>query len=115
MAGVLDKAAILSADDRPAVEFDVPEWGGVVRLKPWSVADQMAFEDVAADTGEGSRTAFAYAVMLSVVDADGARVFGKKDVPALMDKGAGPLVRVFRKISDINRLGEDALKAVEGN
>lgn len=115
MAQFLDKAAILKADDRPVEIFEVPEWGGQVRLKKWSVADQMAFEEVAADKGERSRTAFAFAVTLSLVDEAGELIFTAEDVPALMAKGAGPLVRLFRRISDQNRLGADALEAAEGN
>ena len=115
MTNALSKDAILKADDRPVERFDVPEWGGEVLLRKWSAADQLAFEDATTEEGEASRTAFAFAIYLSVVGDDGQRVFDQADVPALMQKGAKPLARVFRKIRDMNRLGGEALDAVEGN
>ncbi len=115
MVSALSKDAILKAEDRPIECFDVPEWGGEVLLRKWSAADTMAFEDVTTQEGEASRTAFAFAIYLSVVGDDGQRLFDESDVPALMQKGAKPLQRVFRKIRDMNRLGGDELDAAEGN
>lgn len=106
--GLLSKDAILSAQDRPFVDTEVPEWGGTVRISAMSgfARDQFDRSLVKVDP-DGKRSvdlANYYAKALSgcIVDEDGNRVFDSHEVAELGKKNAGVLKRLFEIADDLN-------------
>lgn len=97
---LLTKDAILSADDLVTEDVEVPEWGGTVRVRAISGAERDAFEQaIVTRKGKNVTTNLANIrakmVALCVVDENGQRLFGDKDVLLLGTKSAAALDRVF--------------------
>jgi hypothetical protein len=97
---LLTKDAILSANDLVTEDVEVPEWGGTVRVRAISGAERDAFEQaIVTRKGKNVTTNLANIrakmVALCVVDENGQRLFGDKDVLLLGTKSAAALDRVF--------------------
>lgn len=98
--GLLSRDQILGAKDLITEDVDVPEWGGMVRVKGLSGAERDRFE--ASIIGENTKNKRrnlanlrARMVSLTVVDAEGKTLFRPNDVEALGAKSAAALDRVF--------------------
>ena len=105
----LTRDNILAASDITTEEVDVPEWGGTVLVRALSGAERDRFEQSLLNQGapqkngkRGGKTmqvsmenARAKLCALSVVDADGNRLFSDKDAAALGKKSGAALDRVF--------------------
>ena len=97
---LLTKDAILAANDLVTEDVEVPEWGGTVRVRAISGAERDAFEQaIVTRKGKNVTTNLANIrakmVALCVVDENGQRIFGDKDVLLLGTKSAAALDRVF--------------------
>ena len=91
----LNREAILSAEDRPTDEIQIPEWGDTwVRIARWSLAVQWRISRASADDQEERGRLLALVVALSLVDARGQRLFSDEDVPALAEKNFRALERI---------------------
>jgi hypothetical protein len=97
---LLTKQQILAALDLPTEDVNVPEWGGVVRVRGLTGADRDAFE-ASVMTGRGRdrevnlRNLRAKLVAMSLVDERGNRLFTDDEAIALGAKSAVALERVF--------------------
>lgn len=121
MAELLGRDAILAAEDYAYEDVDVPEWGGVVRVRSMTGAQRDAFEWSVQKAGPGGRREFdqtdfrAKFVSRVVVDEAGARVFTHDDVKALSGKSAAALQRVFEVGSRLAGLTAGDIETLEGN
>lgn len=107
----LTKEQILNADDIAYADVDVPEWGGVVRVRTLMGHERDEFEGAVVDErGEKISVAKrmenmrARLVALTVVDAEGQRVFSEQEAAALGKKSAAALERVFTVAARLARL-----------
>lgn len=118
--GLLTKEAILTANDVAVEDVEVPEWGGVVRVRALSAAERDRFEE-GLMTGRGRKRQFsmmnarAKLVALTVVDEQGQRLFGEQDVAALGAKSAAALSRVFDAAMRLAGLTEDDVEELTEN
>lgn len=118
----LSRDAILGADDRPTEVVHVPEWGGDVHVRGLSGAERDAYEaGIASPRPDGRqhmnlRNLRARLVVLAVVDPDsGDRLFRDDDAPALGDKSAAAVDRVFSVARRLSGLSEgDVEELAEG-
>lgn len=101
---LLTRDDILKADDLVQEGVDVPEWGGSVLVRALSGTERDAFEqDIVTMRREGKKTVTdmdmhnvrAKLCVRSIVDLNGARLFGDEDIEALGRKSAAALQRVF--------------------
>lgn len=99
---LLSRESILAAEDLIFEEVDVPEWGGKVRVRTLLGSERDDFEQSMVKQARGKeasvniRNIRAKLVALTVVDAEGKRLFTKReDVDALGRKSAAALDRVF--------------------
>jgi len=110
---------ILGIDDRPIVEFEVPEWNITVRLRAMTGTDRDGFENHVTKGGqEGTMNIVgmrAKMVAACLVDEDGNRlVTSAKDEQALGSKSAAALDRLFAKCMEMNGMSaEDEEKLKE--
>ncbi|MCP2339161.1 hypothetical protein [Actinomadura rupiterrae] len=117
---LLDKAAILAAEDRRYEVVDVPEWGGQVRVRSLSGAERDEFEGKTLIQAGGqqrvnARNLRARLVAITVVDSDGQLVFEPADVIKLGSKSASALQRVFDAAQRLSGLSEsDVEELAEG-
>jgi hypothetical protein len=103
---MLTKDAIFAADDLPREKVSVPEWGGHVYVRSMTGTERDAFEESINAGGELKNFANfrARLAVLTVVDAEGKRLFDDKDVKALGKKSAAALTRVFNAATKLSGL-----------
>lgn len=83
---VLDRAAILAARDDRTELVDVPEWGGRVRMRGFTGTERDGWEaDIIAAERKGlvPRDIRVRRVAMCLVDEDGKRLFGDRDMAEL--------------------------------
>jgi len=116
----LTRDAILKAQDLPTEEVEVPEWGGVVRVRGLTGAERDAFEQsIVEQRGKNTRMNLrnirAKLVALTVVDEEGNRVFSDEDAEALGKKSAAALDRVFAVAQRLSGLRPEDVEELAGN
>ena len=109
---ILSRDDILKADDLKTEDVDVPEWGGVVRIRGLTGTQRDAFEaSVVKMNGTNKQYNLtnlrARFVALCVVDADGKRLFSDQDVKQLGEKSATALERVWTAARKLSGMSED--------
>ena len=96
----LTRSQILEASDIQTEEVHVPEWGGTVLVRGLTGAERDEFEAGIAEP-RGNKVRYhmqdirARLCVMSIVDAEGKRMFTVADVEALTVKSASALDRVF--------------------
>lgn len=114
----LSREQILGAADRKAVEVEVPEWGGSVRLMAPTAAARDRFEQWCVDRRgkpgglEGMR---AQLVSMTAVDDAGAPLFTEADLAALSGKNADALDRLVEKSRELAGLAPGSVEAAAKN
>ncbi|MYV58044.1 hypothetical protein [Streptomyces sp. SID3212] len=108
---LLNKDAILKADDMVFEDIPVPEWGGDIRLKTMTGTQRDAFEDKSMDQrGKDPKmnlTNFrARLLALCIVNEDGRRVFSDGEITLLGQKSANVLERLFNKAREMNGMDD---------
>lgn len=109
---------ILSLDDRPKIEVEVPEWNVKVYLRAMTGHDREAWEAHVAPSQEGGRPNIqgmrSKMVASCIVGEDGKRIFNVADEVKLASRSAAVIERLFDKCMELNGLTEeDEKKLVE--
>lgn len=117
---LLDKAAILAAQDLPFEDVAVKEWGGSVRIRTMSGKERDEFRAAVAEEAGMKIGAFSAALLATtIVDEAGNRLFSVEDVEALRGKSSKALDALAAVAMRLNGLGptshEDAVKNSEGD
>ncbi len=115
---ILNKDQILAAEDLPFRDVDVPEWGGIARIRTMTGGERDAFETSIYDTdGTGvklNRTDFRAKLLSKVlVDDKGARLFTDKEISQLSGKSAKAIQRLFDVAQEINGISKAEQDAIE--
>lgn len=101
---VLGKNAILSAEDFEYAIVPCPEWGGDVRVRGLSAADQ-AF--IAKLNEQGKKEILTLTVFIrGVVDENGERIFSADDMNDLKGRSFAVIKRVAEKIGELTSPGD---------
>jgi hypothetical protein len=116
----LSKDDIFKAEDLPTRDVEVPEWGGVVRVRALSGSDRDAYDasmlraqsDGSVLRVPGSR---AKLVSLCIVKDDGDPMFNEFDIGRLAQKSATALDRVVNAVVELSALSDEAVGELEGN
>jgi hypothetical protein len=118
---LLNRDAILGAEDKNYEDVPVPEWGGTVRIAGMSGGDRNAYQAsmvVLGPNGSVQRLNMAdqLAKLLSrsIVDEDGNRVFSDKDLKALSAKNGAVLDRLGDVAMRLSGLRREDLEADSG-
>lgn len=111
----LTRDAILAAPDRPLEAVEVPEWGGTVYVRTMGADERDAFEERLGDQAKGLRGMRALLAVLTLCDAEGARLFTEDDLPALSAKSAAVLDRIAETAMRLNGIGAKDERALAGN
>lgn len=116
--GLLNKAAILGAEDLKYEDVEVPAWGGTVRVRVMTGAERDEFR--AAIQSEGGVPVGKFSVALlaaTLIDEAGARLFTMEEVDQLAEKSAASIDKPAAVAMRLNGLGgsaiEDAVKNSE--
>jgi hypothetical protein len=114
---LLTRDQILTAVDTATEDIDVPEWGGVVRVKALTGTERDAFEGslIGARGQTKLDNVRAKLVAMSVVDEDGAKLFSVGDITILGGKSAAALDRVFTVAQRLSKLTEADIEDLQKN
>jgi hypothetical protein len=102
----LTATEILTATDIVTVEVDVPEWGGIVRLRSLSSDEATAFVEAhktKAQTLVGNKL-----VARCAVDENDKPLFTEAQVDMLKTKSVKAILRLQTVALEINGMGKDA-------
>ena len=108
--GLIDRSAILAAQDLKTEDVDMPEWGGSVRVREFSATALLRFWDACRDAeGELLRDRVQPALLArTVVGEDNEPMFNDADIGLLMTKSAAAVGRLFLVAKRLNGIGEAA-------
>ncbi|KVG31453.1 hypothetical protein WJ30_14925 [Burkholderia diffusa] len=121
MSTILNRAAILAANDLATVTVDVPEWGGAVIIRSMTGAQRDAYEtslmtkDMSGRYTIDTENMRAKLVIFTAVDETGTPLFTPDDLSALVGKNAAVIERLFVAAQRINGLSKDAVADAEKN
>jgi hypothetical protein len=116
----LSREAILSAPDIETIEVNVPEWGGIVLIKPLTGAGRDAFEASVIEEKNGktvlkSQNFRARLVARCIVDEDGKRMFADEDITSLGKKSSKALSMLFDECQKSSGMTKEDVAELEGN
>jgi len=117
---LLSKEAILGAQDMTTQDVEVPEWAGTVRVKALTGSERDAFEsEIVQRNGknitQNLKNIRARLVVMAVVDEQGNRLFGFRDIEALGEKSAKALDRVFAVAQELSGLRDEDVDELAKN
>ena len=118
-AKILTRDDILGADDINLEQVEVPEWGGVVYVKPLSGIQRDRLENAAHKrTRKGVmdvQNLKVQFVIASVVDSDGSQIFTPSDAKDLNQKNARPIDALFQVVQRLSGLSDEDVEELVGN
>ena len=122
MAGFLNKSGILSVEDLPYEDVDVPEWAGKVRICGLTAEAASAFASRLLEVGPDGQvrsihteTAMVDLLAHTLVDEKFNRLFGDAEKVELGKKSAAVLSRLFEKALRLSGLGRNTVEDLAKN
>ncbi len=118
---MLDKNAILAANDLKTQDVEVTEWGGTVRVRTMSGREREQFMvavsegEAIVDPNQRIGELMRRLLVTTLVGEDGQRLFTDEDVDALADKSAEVLQRLFTVAQSLNGFGIKATDDIAKN
>ena len=113
---LLNRDAILKANDITMQTVNVPEWGGDVSIRTLTGTERDAFEaSIVSGKKHDMTNIRAKLVARSVVDEKGVRLFTDDDVCAIGRKNAKALDRIFDAAQRMNGIRETEIQELEKN
>lgn len=112
----LKREQILQANDTRTIDVDVPEWGGIVKIKLMDGEARQAWqESIATTKGKLPKNMMETLLVLTLVDDSGEPLFSLEDVKALSKKSSIVLSRLWEEAAELNGLTDRSIKAMEKN
>ena len=115
---ILTKDQILNSSDLVKEKVSVPEWGGDVYVRMMTGTERDRFEEKifnATEKNQGFSDTRAMLVALTMVDANGNRIFDDSDIKELGKKSASALNRLFSTAQRLNAFSDDDIAELEKN
>ena len=117
---VLDREAILKANDIEKREVYIPEWGGSVYVRGMTGRERDQFEATiirqrGRNTEINMKNARAKLVVMCTVDQEGNRLFTDADVALLSEKSAKALDRIFVVAQELSGITREDMEELTEN
>jgi hypothetical protein len=121
---LLDRLAILNADDLPRERVEVPEWGGHVFVRTLTGAERDSFENEtvlfrplgqSGPNMDAMNRTRARLCARAMCDEEGRRIFSDDDVAALSAKSAAALDRVYEVAARLSKIGRQDMEELVKN
>lgn len=112
--GLLSRDAILRAKDGKTADVQVPQWGGTVRVRGWTVAERNEYTK-RLEKKEDTLLLGAWLVATLAVDDAGGPLFTAADVEALATRDAQALDLVTDAIYKLNTVTKKEIEAAAKN
>ena len=120
MTKYLTKGQIQSVEDVPYQDVEVPEWGGMVRVRGLTGTERDAMEASMVE-GKGKKADVNLANLRAklcarcMVDDNGKRLFNDMEIPELGRKSAKALERVFSVARELSGLSDEDIDELTKN
>ena len=114
---ILSKQEILDSEDMKNTLLEVPEWGGSVYIKAFTIRQKEIFERGVTDK-KGNRKNVNVAALLcqmTIVDEEGNLLFSDDDISDLKRKSAMAMTRVFDEAARLNGFTKEDVEELEKN
>jgi hypothetical protein len=111
----LSKAAILAAQDKKMIDVEVPEWNGSVKIRVMTGTERDRFEAEFVNGNKSVEMVRAKLVAKCLCDEEGNRLFTEAEIPALGEKSAAVLDKLFTICMKHNRFTKDDVEEMAGN
>jgi hypothetical protein len=109
----LTKEQILSAQDIKTTDVDVPEWGGVIRVRNLSALERrQLLRKSMEDELDEDQTEIAFFVKC-IVDETGQPLFNADEIKAIANKSASAYTKIVSAVLNINALTTDAIEDIK--
>jgi hypothetical protein len=113
---MLSKEQILECNDIKSEVVQVPEWNGEVTVRGLSLLEKDIWTDSIVVDGKASmQGATASLCALSMRGEDGMKLFCDADIPALQEKSAQALDRVFQVAQRLSGIGQEEIEETVKN
>lgn len=113
---MISRQAILDAKDLATATVHVDEWGDDVTVRMMTGTERHTLYAKANESGKFNLGMFtAMLATLTMVDADGARLFADDEVAIVAGKSASALQKVFEASAELNKLNTGAVDAATKN
>lgn len=112
---ILSKSQIIAAKDQKLISVSVPEWGGDVMVRVMTGTERDRFESEFVGNNKSVEMVRAKLVAKCLCDEAGERLFTEQDIPALGEKSAAVLDRLFGVCMKHNRFSKDDVEELAGN
>ena len=100
---LLGRTAILSAEDFQYAIVSCPEWGGEVRVRGLTAADQAFISKLSQQDKKETLTLHVF--LRGVVDENGERIFSVTDLDEIKQRSYAVIERVAMKIIELTSSG----------
>lgn len=111
---LLSRDSILAAQDIRTKDVLVAEWGGTIRVRSMTLAEQSEFARLSASSDDREKVT-AWMVATLAVDEAGASLFKAEDVKELEKKNFRSIQAVVAAILEVNGIGEAQVEAAAKN
>jgi len=113
---MLTREQILQADDLRHLDVDVPEWGGMVRVRVATSRERTKFQQIIGKAKDGMPDNFMERwVAACAIDEKGKSLFsGADDVKELSEKSSVALTKVFNACMELNGMTEGSVEEIKG-
>lgn len=117
---ILNKEAILTAQDLTRKTVNVPEWDGDVIIRTFTAAERDSWDaSLFTDNGKERKMNYqnvrARLLAFTLIGEDGNRLFNEADIEVLGGKSGLVLDRLFNTACELNGMGATDIKALEKN
>ena len=104
---ILNREAVLAAQDVQREYVDVPEWNGGVYVQTISARAGLEMVSRRSEADEKNQAVVGIELILAqtVVDEAGNLLFNAEDLPALMDKSRTAIDRIVAAAMRLNKMG----------
>lgn len=117
---LLTRAQIFAARDITTEVVEVPAWGGAVMVRTMTGHERDRLEESMIVEKHGERSASvtdfrAKVCAMTIVDAEGTRLFSEADIKELSKKSAGALARVAEVATRLAGMSKADVTAIEAD
>ncbi|NNF76424.1 MAG: hypothetical protein HKN05_00205 [Rhizobiales bacterium] len=115
---MLDRKAILSADDIPKGDLEIPEWGGTIQVRGFNARERTLVTEMYLKAQKEGRiqpkSIHAIVAVWCVLNGSGP-MFTDDDIEALEAKSPEALDRIAVKVQELSGMSEKDLEAAVKN